>query len=310
MLMEALLADTLGAKGTARRRVLRRWAWCAASAAAVLVAFGLWRVWVSRPPAPRIEFTGEYTLYSQSGEKISKEAFGRGSRVVTGNACAALSMEKQFGLKLEPATELVWLGEPGKEVFDLKEGKVTSKVEPDKGRFTLRTPRGRLEVVGTEFVTEVRYRGSSERRTDMDAKRWAMVSVVVLSGAVACYFDDYTGVLSAGMSRTFAAEQPGVPDALVGFRGMMIATLVEKGENQITVKVERITRTWEQNKARNPEAAVGQQAVLVHTKFLPRYEKNLAELKPGDRIEVEALYDDAKLYVGEVLRKAAEAGTD
>ena len=40
----------------------------------------------------------------------------------------------------------------------------------------------------------------------MKMNRVAVVSVMVAAGAVACVFDNYTGVLSAGMSRTFAAE--------------------------------------------------------------------------------------------------------
>jgi hypothetical protein len=41
----------------------------------------------------------------------------------------------------------------------------------------------------------------------MKMNRVAVVSVMVAAGAAACVFDNYTGVLSAGMSRTFAAEE-------------------------------------------------------------------------------------------------------
>ena len=58
-------------------------------------------------------------------------------------------------------------------------------------------------------------------------KKSVVVAVAVVSGAVLCRFGDASGLLGAGMSRVFAGEGDAVPfpEALKGFKGMMIGTI-------------------------------------------------------------------------------------
>ncbi len=102
----------------------------------------------------------------------------------------------------------------------------------------------------------------------------------------------------------------GVPDALRGFKGMLVATIVKKGTDEFIIKVEKIDRTWKGNKAENPAGAVGKQAVCELWKKGRLYAKQrqtLAGLKAGDRVVVEPFHleaDQNYLTVVEELRKA------
>ena len=93
----------------------------------------------------------------------------------------------------------------------------------------------------------------------------------------------------------------GVPDALRGFKGMLVATIVKKGADEFIIKVEKIDRTWKGNKAENPGGAVGQQAVCELWKTGRLYQKQrqtLAGLKEGDRIVVEPFHLEADQLTG------------
>ena len=50
-----------------------------------------------------------------------------------------------------------------------------------------------------------------------------IVAVAVIAGAIEYHFGDATGILSAGMSKTFAAEQAGLPDRLAQQTGIQLA---------------------------------------------------------------------------------------
>ncbi|MGB1124673.1 MAG: hypothetical protein ACPG4Q_05655, partial [Phycisphaeraceae bacterium] len=111
-----------------------------------------------------------------------------------------------------------------------------------------------------------------------------------------------------------ASEQPtsAVPDALKGFRGMMIGELVEKGENEFVFRVQKIKRVWKKNKAENPEQAIGKTVTLSLANLIKHHEekirKNYAGLKSGDMIEVEAFDEGGnKLFVKEALKKIEKA---
>jgi len=145
----------------------------------------------------------------------------------------------------------------------------------------------------------------------MSRARRVVVTVMVVAGAVAFQFGDAVGVLGPGASQAFAgdAEPPGVPEALKGFKGMLVGTIVAKGAEEFVIKVEKITRTWKANKAENPQAAVGQQAVCELWPKGRLYEKQkatLAGLKVGDRVLVEPFHLEAEhdhLTVVEELKK-------
>jgi hypothetical protein len=101
----------------------------------------------------------------------------------------------------------------------------------------------------------------------------------------------------------------GVPEALRGFKGMLEATIVKKGSVEFIIKVEKINKTWNANKAENPQAGVGKQAVCELWKKGRLFEKQrrtLANLKAGDRVLVEPFHlepDHDHLTVVEELRK-------
>jgi hypothetical protein len=107
-----------------------------------------------------------------------------------------------------------------------------------------------------------------------------------------------------------------LPEALRGFRGMMIGTITAKGQDEFILRVERITRTWKQNRAENPAAAVGQDVVCVlwpKGRLYGRHRTTLAELKVGDRVLVEPFHLETghrHLTVVEELRKVADDEPD
>ena len=118
-----------------------------------------------------------------------------------------------------------------------------------------------------------------------------------------------TLVLASVTHVSSASEQPtsAVPDALKGFRGMMIGELVEKGENEFVFRVQKIKRVWKKNKAENPEQAIGKTVTLSLANLIKHHEekirKNYAGLKAGDIIEVEALDECVnKLFIKEALK--------
>jgi len=81
----------------------------------------------------------------------------------------------------------------------------------------------------------------------MSRLKWTrVVSVLVVSGAVAYGVGHATGVLGVGTSQVFAGEAEeslGVPEALKGFRGMLIGVIAKKGEREFIIEVVEITRT-------------------------------------------------------------------
>jgi len=206
LLMEALLTDALARKRRTWLHSRRAW-WAAAAAAALLVIAGAmgWRLW-SQTRYPRPELTGDCVVTTPDGSVVGAADIRRGDRLTAGKEGAKFRLKGRCELTLEAASRIVWKGREKEEVFDLDEGRMRSVVEPKQGTFTVVTPRGSLKALGTDFVTEVRYETLEKEDAKMKVHRLAVVSVMVAAGAVACVFDNYTGVLSAGMTRTFAAE--------------------------------------------------------------------------------------------------------
>ena len=205
LLMETLLVDSLGRKVVRQSRTV----WWVAGAAAVVLAIAGVAAWMVREGAKRPEaiLSGEFAVTSADGKPLSAQDIQRGCAVTAGVAGASLKVEGRYELSLGTGTGIVWGGTPQKETIDLKTGRMRSVITPDKGTFTVVTPRGNLEVVGTDFETEVRFVNGGKENPQMKMSQAAIVSVVVTAGAVAYSFGNETGVLKAGMNKTFAAER-------------------------------------------------------------------------------------------------------
>ncbi|MFW6162482.1 MAG: FecR domain-containing protein [Planctomycetota bacterium] len=308
---ERLLASTaLREKSLeARQRGRRRRFLGAAVAAAAVVAAAVTAWLVLRPRYPEPLATGSYTVVGGQAE------MGRGAEVVAGAGGARLALGGYCEVALDPGARVVVRGEPRAEAVALRRGRAVARVEPDRGEFTVLTPLGRLEVVGTEFEATVERRPLGEGGATMSGTQRTVAMVIVVSGAVAFRFGDAVGVLGPGARRVFAGEAEetlGVPEALRGFKGMMIGTVTAKGGEEFVLRVEKITRTWKANKAENPRAAVGQKAVCElwpKGRLYERHKETLAGLKVGDRVLVGPFHleaDHDHLTVVEALRKLEE----
>ncbi len=143
-------------------------------------------------------------------------------------------------------------------------------------------------------------------------KRTKMASVLVAFSAVAYCVGLASGVPEFGASEAVAAEAQeslGVPEALRGFRGMLIGVIAKKGDREFIIEVVKITRVWKENKAENPKAAVDKKVVCELWSEGRMYEqqcRTLASLKRGDRVSVEPFHlepDHDHLTVVEELKK-------
>jgi len=98
-----------------------------------------------------------------------------------------------------------------------------------------------------------------------------------------------------------------VPEGLRGFRGMLLGTIVAKGDGEFVLKVERVTKVWKHNKATNPQSAVGKKLAVdiwAKSRLAEQIRKTLAGLKVGDRVVAEAFHFEGNhLSVVEELRK-------
>lgn len=96
-----------------------------------------------------------------------------------------------------------------------------------------------------------------------------------------------------------------IPGELRDFRGMLIGQMIERDVERgtFTVKVDYVSRVWENNRANNPRTAVGKTFVVdgVTGKWLDQ----LLLLRPGETVEFEAQHrsGDTLTFPGEWLRK-------
>lgn len=308
LLAKALLRERALDVRTRVARLRRRVALLAA-AAAILVAVGLsWRfVWGRHG---EIQIEGDAKVFRQG---VSVQGVGdvrRGDRIIAGPAEASLVLGGYCHLELKPNCEIVIAGLPRKEVIDLEVGRVASRVDPNRGHFTVRTVLGTINVTGTEFVTTVvcpETKGNVQMSPSM--KRLSTtVTVAVIAGSVACHFSDETGVLSGGMSQVFGAEEAGgVPDGMRGFCGILQGKIVGKTDNGFALQVEKVGKTWRNNKAKNPAACVGKQVSLrLHPKG-KHVREQLGKMTVGDSVVTGAANREGNvLTVVELLVKAEE----
>ena len=220
LMMDTLLLDTFGEGGErseesarrgearARRGRTLRLRWGALAAAAVLlVAFGIaFHLCRPGPGYPAPEAMGDFAIESGGEEAAVRRSVRRGDRLTAEADGASLKLGGYCELSLSPNTSVVLAGEPGKEVIELEDGKVLSHVQHDKGEFKVVTPRGHLEVVGTEFEVTVKYPISKGGSDMTRSRKSAVVTVAVISGAVAYLFGDLAGSLTGGMAQAFGAD--------------------------------------------------------------------------------------------------------
>lgn len=296
---------------TAGRRVVRSPAAVAAIAAVFVAVLGLGLIvlW-NRYPQPLA--AGDFRVVPAGRDETSGHGLQRGALVIAGQGGAELRLGGYCHLVLQPDTELILAGQPRAEEVEVRAGRVTARIVPERGAFTCRTPLGPLRVLGTEFVTTVEHPHFSQGEGPM--KRLTVVTVAVLSGVVGFDLAGQSGTLTAGASRTFAAEERPVdklPEAMLGFRGMFAGKLVSKDEREGTfvLHVTEILRVWRENKAQDPRSAVGKSLQIElnpKSRLAEEFKRVFKTLQPGDLIEVEAFPNEAgRLIVVEALKKRA-----
>ena len=165
-------------------------------------------------------------------------------------------------------------------------------------------------MLGTKFIVSVEYTVSQEGGEAVERmKSSAVVTAMVASGVVAYHFGDLTEVLDGGSSKVFAGEQAavGLPDGMKGFIGMLQGKIVEKTNDGFVLQVEKVEKTWRNNKAENPAASVGKN---VQFRVLDRHRaivRVFAKLKVGDGVVAGGIHKEGNcLLAVEVLAKAEE----
>ncbi|NQT86079.1 FecR domain-containing protein, partial [bacterium] len=279
----------------------------AAAAALLVVAAGAWFVLRSQYPAPQAD--GQYEVI-RNGAVVQDGTPGRGDRLIAGKDGASLRLGGYAELRLEPQTEVIVQGRPKAEVVALEHGALHSTITPGHGAFRVSTPIGTLDVRGTKFVTTVQY----SREGGSEMRKAALVTIMVLSGAVAYEFGESVGLLTGGSQMAFGGERreeaPRLPDLAAGFKGMVEGTITWMGDFAFDLKVERIATVWKASKAPKPESLVGATVRIRLTKRSRLYEvhlRTLRSLRKGDRVLVEAFnLEGEELAVIELLRKAGD----
>lgn len=320
---ERLLAKaTLRAKSHAvRRRSSRRGGlgvrWAAAAAVllgALYAAHGVWQA--SRRSAPALIVSGAFRLADGAPPRTGSAALSRGQQIVAEGAGAELSLGGYCRVALDPSAQAVVRGQPHHEMVELQRGRAISRITPGKGRFTLLTPIGSIEVKGTEFLTSVEYPEAQKGERDMGTlKKSAVVTVMVVTGVVACHFGDVV-MLGPGASRVFAGgdgERVTLPPELKGFKGILVGTITSEVTREFMLKIDKVATTWPQSAAKHPELAVGKtiEFVVPENRMLERHLETLKTLRKGDQIIVEAFdIQGFRLSVMELLRKAETGGGD
>jgi regulator of replication initiation timing len=89
------------------------------------------------------------------------------------------------------------------------------------------------------------------------------------------------------------AARPALPDSLAGFQGVLTGIVARKVDRGFVLKLKSVKQVWEQNKAENPEAALGKTLVVL---IRPDQEQDsefirtLRTLRPGQGVLVEAFH--------------------
>ena len=94
---------------------------------------------------------------------------------------------------------------------------------------------------------------------------------------------------------------------MIGFRGVLVGRILRKLDRGFVLKVERVAKVWDDNRADNPEAAVDRELTITiraEEELGRRFLRTLRALKVGERVLVEAFhFEGDHLTVVEQLRR-------
>lgn len=105
--------------------------------------------------------------------------------------------------------------------------------------------------------------------------------------------------------RDRAQARPALPEGMVGFRGVLIGTIQRKLDRGFVLKVEKVSEVWEDNRADNPEAAVGRNLMIAirDDDAGQQFLRTLRGLEVGEQVLAEAFhFGGNQLTVVEQLR--------
>jgi hypothetical protein len=148
-----------------------------------------------------------------------------------------------------------------------------------------------LHIVFKDKASHDRYEDASQHHKFIEEFKdnWKAVRV----------FDSWLDVSSHGMvpaetMRPDEAKQPKLPDAAASFAGMIRGKIVQKDDGGIVVAVEKVTKVWRTNKAKNAEALVGKKVLVsgrnVEGRHATAIGRFLASLKVGETVEIDVAH--------------------
>jgi hypothetical protein len=107
--------------------------------------------------------------------------------------------------------------------------------------------------------------------------------------------------------RRVERREAGLPEGMIGFRGVLVGRVLRKLDRGFVLKVDRVDKVWESNRADNPEAAVGKELIITireDEELSGRFLNTLRSLKTGQRVLVEAFhFEGNRLTVVEQLKR-------
>ena len=107
--------------------------------------------------------------------------------------------------------------------------------------------------------------------------------------------------------RRVESGERNLPDGMIGFRGVLVGRIIRKLDQGFVLKVERVDKVWENNRADRPEASVGKELIInirPDKELGDRFLDTLRSLETGVRVLVEAFHFEGKhLTVVEQLKK-------
>ena len=108
-------------------------------------------------------------------------------------------------------------------------------------------------------------------------------------------FDSYVEVSShEGIAmedeKTTKAKKPALPDAAAGFAGMIQGEVLRKFDGGFTLKVEKIARQWEHNKAKDAQSLVGKTVMIDVNRRGENIARFLKTLKVGEQVTLDVAH--------------------
>jgi len=107
--------------------------------------------------------------------------------------------------------------------------------------------------------------------------------------------------------RRVERKEVGLPEGMIGFRGVLVGRVLRKLDRGFVLKVERVVKVWESNRSDRPEVAVGRELIITireNEELSGRFMNTLRSLKTGERVLVEAFhFEGNRLTVVEQLKK-------